>query len=78
MYDRIIMGDDMKKIATSSPYTFIMDDFNKGKFIRTYKKSGLNGYKRYVPLKKILELLKKTNIKHPRLLKNRLFCLDIE
>lgn len=68
----------MKKINTSSPYTFIMDDFNRGKFIRTYKRSGLNGYKRYVPLKKIFELLKRSNIKHPRVIKNRLFYLDIE
>ncbi len=68
----------MKKIQTKSPYTFIMDDFSKGRFVRTYKKSGINGYKRYIPLKKIFELLEKSNIKHPRLIKNRLTCLDIE
>lgn len=68
----------MKKINTSSPYTFIMDDFNKGRFVRMYKRSGLHGYKRYIPLNKIFELLKKTNIKHPKLLRNRLFYIDVE
>ena len=67
----------MKKVSTNSPYTFIMEDFN-GKFVRTYKRSGLNGYKRYIPLKKVYELLDKSNVKHPRVIKNRLTCLDIE
>ena len=67
----------MKKTNTNSPYTFIMEDFN-GKFIRTYKRSGLNGYKRYIPLKKIFEVLEQSNVKHPKLLKNRFTCLDIE
>ncbi len=68
----------MKKINTSSPFTFIMDDFSKGRFIRTYKRSGLNGYKRYIPLKHIYKLLEKSNIKHPRLLRNRFTYVDIE
>ena len=68
----------MKKIQTSSPFTWIMDDLNKGRFVRTYKRSGLNGYKRYIPLKKVYDVLEKSNIKHPRVLRNRLTYIDIE
>ncbi len=68
----------MRKIQTSSPFTFICVDTFKGKFIRTYKKSGLHGYKRYLPLKTIFNLLEKSNIKHPMFLRNRLTYVDIE
>lgn len=68
----------MKKIQTSSPYTWIMDDLRKGRFVRTYKRNGLNGYKRYIPLKKVYDLLEKSSIKHPRVLRNWLTYIDIE
>jgi hypothetical protein len=68
----------MKKIQTSSPFKWIMDHLNKGRFVRTYKRSGLNGYKRYIPLKKVYDVLEKCNIKHPRVLRNRLTYIDIE
>lgn len=68
----------MRKVATSSPYTWIMEDFFKGKFIRTYKRTGFHGYKRYLPLKSIYTLLDTTNIKHPRFLRNRLSYVDVE
>ena len=68
----------MKKIQTSSPFTWIMDDLSKGRFVRTYKRGGINGYKRYIPLKKVYDVLERCNIKHPRVLRNRLTYIDIE
>ncbi len=69
----------MKKIQTNSPTTFIMENFDK-KFIRKYKRriGGLYAYPRTVPIDKVLKLLEGSGVKHPKLLKNRLRCVDIE
>ena len=69
---------NMRKVETSSPYTWIMEDFFKGRFIRTYKRTGFHGYKRYLSLKDIYSLLKTTNIKHPKFLRNRISYVDVE
>ena len=69
----------MKKIQTNSPTTFIMENFDK-KFVRQYKKKtgGLYAYPRTIPIDKIFKLLDGSNVKHPKLLKNRLRCVDLE
>ena len=69
----------MKKIQTNSKTTFIMENFDK-KFVRQYKRKikGLYAYPRTVPIEKILRLLDGTGVKHPKLLKNRFRCIDIE
>lgn len=69
----------MKKIATSSPFTWKMVDVRRGRFIRTYRRSkGLHAYLRSIPLDKTIKLLESSNIKHPRLLRNRWRYVDIQ
>ena len=69
----------MRKIQTNSPTTFIMENFDK-RFVRQYKRKtkGLYAYPRTVPIEKILKLLEGSGVKHPKLLKNRFRCVDIE
>ena len=69
----------MRKIQTNSPTTFIMENFDK-RFVRQYKRKtgGLYAYPRTVPIDKILKLLDGSGVKHPKLLKNRFRCVDIE
>ena len=69
----------MKKVQTNSPTTFIMENFDK-KFIRQYKKkiNGLYAYPRIIPIDKTLKLLEGSGVKHPKLLKSRFRCVDIE
>lgn len=68
----------MKSISTSSPFTMIMTDMKKGKFVRTKKKTGLHGYIRFIPINKTLKLLDNSNIKHASLIRNRLRYVDFE
>ena len=69
----------MKKVQTNSPTTFIMESLDK-KFVRQYKRKtkGLYAYPRTVPIDKVLKLLDGSDVKHPKLLKNRFRCVDIE
>lgn len=59
----------MKKTKTSSPSVIIMENIDK-KVVRKYRRKVKTPYPITVPEKKILKLIKKTNIKHPKLVKN--------
>ena len=61
----------MKKTKTSSPSVIIMENLDK-KVVRKYKRKIRTPYPITVPEKKILKLLKYTNIKHPKLVKKGL------
>lgn len=67
----------MKKIKTSSSFTWICEKENK-KFIRKYKRKGLHGYPRTISLRNIDKILKNTEIPHPKLLKNRFNYVEEE
>lgn len=56
----------MKKTKTSSPSVIIMENIDK-KIVRKYKRKTKTPYPITVPEKKILKLIKYTNIKHPKL-----------
>lgn len=58
----------MKKTKTSSPSVIIMENIDK-KIVRKYKRKIKTPYPITVPEKKILKLIKYTNIKHPKLVK---------
>ena len=58
----------MKKTKTSSPSVIIMENLDK-KVVRKYKRKIRTPYPITVPEKKILKLLKYTNIKHPKIVK---------
>ena len=67
----------MKKTKTSSPSVIIMENIDK-KIVRKYKRKIKTPYPITVPEKKILKLLKYTNIKHPKLVKNGFRYLEEE
>ncbi len=69
----------MKKIRTESWLVWIIET-NKDKFIRQYKRDNksFHGYPRTIPTNKIMEILNKTYIKVPKLLRNRIKYIDEE
>ena len=67
----------MKKTKTSSPSVIIMENIDK-KIVRKYKRKIKTPYPITVPEKKILKLLKYTNIKHPKLVKSGFRYLEEE
>ena len=69
----------MKKIKTSSYFTFIIETKNN-KFVRQYKrdKREIHGYPRTVPVNKVMKLLENSNVYAPSILRNRLKYIDEE
>ena len=65
------------KIKTSSYFVTIYKSENNT-FIRRIKRKGLHAYPRTLTLKEINKVLKNTNIKYPRLLKNCFKYVDEE
>lgn len=67
----------MKKTKVEGTNVVLLKSLDK-KIVRKYKSKETNAYPKTVKEQKILKLLENTNIKHPKLLKNRFKYIEIE
>ncbi|MDD6272847.1 MAG: phosphotransferase [bacterium] len=67
----------MRKFKIEGTNATLLKSIDK-KIIRKKKIKGLCAYPRIVPQNKILKLLKGSNLKYPKLIRNRLLTVDIE